>query len=86
MKITDIIKCTFFAISVLITIAYWVVIIAKHHIKPNKIYGPCIVLVYLMLYLFTTDIGFVPCLSVNAVYWIIAGGMIYDELTQNTES
>ena len=86
MKITDIIKCTFFAISVLITIAYWVVIIAKHHVKPNKIYGPCIVLVYLMLYLFTADIGFVPRLSVNAVYWIIAGGMIYDELTQNTES
>ena len=86
MKITGIIKCTFFAISVLITIAYWVAIIAKHHVKPNKIYGPCIVLVDLMLYLFTTDIGFVPCLSVNAVYWVIAGGMIYEEFDQSVKS
>ena len=86
MKITGIIKCTFFAISVLITIAYWVAIIAKHHVKPNKIFAPCIVLIYLLLYVFATNIFFIPCIGVNIFYWLIAGGMIYDELTQSTES
>lgn len=87
MKITNIIKYALFAISVLMTIVYWVVIITKRHVKSNKIYGPCVVLVYLMLYVLATDdMFFIPCIGVNVFYWLIMGGSIYDEFTHGSKS
>ena len=86
MQTENTIKEIFFAISILMTLIYWIIIIIKRHVKPNKIYAPCIVLTYLLLYVFATNIFFVPCIGVNIFYWLIAGGMIYDELTQSIES
>lgn len=86
MQTENTVKEIFFAISILMTLIYWIIIIIKRHVKPNKIFAPCIVLIYLLLYVFATNIFFVPCIGVNIFYWLIAGGMIYDELTQSTES
>ena len=86
MQTENIIKEIFFAISVLMTLIYWIAIIIKRHANPKKIFAPCIILIYLLLYVFATNIFFIPCIGVNILYWLIAGGMIYDELTQSTES